>query len=227
MKAFGTFEAVSPDHPDSVVELDLPLPRPEERDLVVKVRAVSVNPVDCKLRYRIAGRQEQPLVYGWDASGTVVETGSRVSMFRAGDEIYYAGDITRSGCCSEYHLVDERIAALKPKTLNFEEAAAVPLTAITAWEAIFDRLGAGKQQGAPLLIIGGAGGVGSIAVQIAKQAAGLTVIATASRHETKSWCRSLGANLVLDQARQTAVISEILSIVVDEALSRPSVIILH
>jgi len=179
----------------SLNDIELPKPAPAGRDLLVKVEAVSVNPVDTKQRK--AG-SATPRVLGWDAAGTVAAVGPQVTLFKPGDAVYYAGDVTRPGCDSEYHLVDERIVGRKPKSLDFAQAAAIPLTAITAWEAFFDRMKV--QKGRSLLIIGGAGGVGSIAIQIAKIAE-LKVIATASRAETIAWCKELGADHVIDHRK--------------------------
>jgi NADPH2:quinone reductase len=173
-------------------DIELPKPTPEGHDVLVKVEAVSVNPVDTKQRK--AG-SEKPRVLGWDAAGTIAAVGKDVSLFKAGDEVYYAGDVTRPGCDSEYHLVDERIVGRKPKKLDFAQAAAIPLTAITAWEAFHDRMKV--VSGRSILIIGGAGGVGSIAIQLAKLA-GLHVTATASRPDTIAWCRQLGADEVVN-----------------------------
>ena len=174
-----------------------PIPEPGTRDLQVRVIAIGMNPVDTKVRRR----SEKDGVLGWDAYGIVEKTGDGVTGFKAGDKIFYAGDITRPGCNSEYHLVDQRIAALAPKYLSPEDAAAMPLTSITAWEGLFERLGfvseAGANSGKSILIIGGAGGVGSIAIQLAHWA-GLKVVATASRSETAEWCRNLGADAILN-----------------------------
>jgi zinc-binding alcohol dehydrogenase family protein len=181
----------------SLTDIELPKPTPTGRDLLVKIEAVSVNPVDTKQRK--AG-SAKPRVLGWDAAGTVAAVGNETLLFKAGDEVYYAGDVTRPGCDSEFHLVDERIVGRKPKQLDFAQAAAIPLTAITAWESFFDRMHIdrdGRQRGATMLIIGGAGGVGSIAIQLAKLA-GLRVIATASRPDTIAWCRELGADEVVN-----------------------------
>jgi NADPH2:quinone reductase len=172
-------------------EIDLPKPLPTGHDLLVKVEAVSVNPVDYKQR---KGGSPTARVLGWDAAGTVEEVGKEATLFKPGDAVYYAGDVTRPGCDSEYHLVDERIVGRKPKKLDFAQAAAIPLTAITAWEAFFDRLKV--QSGRSMLIIGGAGGVGSIGIQLAK-IAGLHVIATASRPESIAWVKALGADEVV------------------------------
>ena len=178
----------------SLVDIELPKPAPAGRDLLVRVEAVSVNPVDTKRRMDPAKTDTQPRVLGWDAAGTVAAVGDKVCLFSEGDHVYYAGDVTRPGCNSEYHLVDERIVGRKPKSLDFAQAAAIPLTAITAWEAFFDRLKV--QANKTMLIIGGAGGVGSIGIQLAK-IAGLRVIATASRPESIAWARAMGADEVV------------------------------
>jgi len=202
MKAVVFTRSLPITDPESLVDTMLPDPVPSGHDILVRVAAVSVNPVDTKQR---AGSKldTQPRVLGWDAAGTVAAVGPQVTLFKPGDEIYYAGDVTRAGCNAELELVDERIVALKPRTMDFAQAAAIPLTAITAWEAFFDRMKidpAGGQRGSTLLIIGGAGGVGSIGIQIAK-IAGLTVIATASRPETVSWTKKLGADHVIDHSQ--------------------------
>jgi NADPH2:quinone reductase len=191
----------------SLVDVDLPKPTPLGRDLLVAVAAVSVNPVDTKVRQRAAPEPGQWKVLGWDAAGTVVGTGPDVTDFTIGDEVFYAGDLTRPGTNAEFHLVDERIVGRKPASLSFAEAAALPLTAITAWEMLFDRLDVrrpvpGVSQA--ILITGGAGGVGSIAVQLARQLTDLTVIATASRPETRAWAEKLGAHHVIDHSRPLA-----------------------
>ena len=180
---------------DSLVDMELPKPSPTGRDLLVKVEAVSVNPVDTKQRKQ---GTSAPRVLGWDAAGTIVGVGKDASLFKVGDEVFYAGDVTRAGCDSEFHLVDERIVGRKPRSLDFAQAAAIPLTAITAWEAFFDRLKV--KRGSTLLIIGGAGGVGSIGIQLAKLAE-LKVIATASRPETIAWCKELGAPHTIDHRK--------------------------
>ncbi|HEY5897118.1 MAG TPA: zinc-binding alcohol dehydrogenase family protein [Burkholderiales bacterium] len=179
----------------SLIDMELPRPAPAARDLLVKVEAVSVNPVDTKRRMDPAKKDEKPRVLGWDAAGTVEAVGPQATLFKPGDQVYYAGDATRPGCDSEFHLVDERIVGRKPKSLDFAQAAAIPLTAITAWEAFFDRLKV--QSGRSILIIGGAGGVGSIGIQLAKHA-GLKVIATASRSASIAWCKELGADHVVN-----------------------------
>lgn len=209
MKAVAIREHLSLDAPEVFHDLELPTPEATGRDLLVRVEAVSVNPVDTKVRGPKDRALDEPRVLGWDAAGVVEAVGDDVSLFEVGDEVYYAGVITRPGCDSELHLVDERIVGHKPKRLSFEEAAAMPLTTLTAWEALFDRLGL-PQYGptdAPdetLLIIGGAGGVGSIATQIAKEVAGVRVIATASRDESEAWCREMGADLVIDHTKPFA-----------------------
>ena len=202
MKAVGLFEKLPISDADCLLDLDLPKPVPTGRDLLVAIEAIAVNPVDYKMRSPDGKpASDSPKVLGWDASGFVVAVGPDVTLFQPGDAVYYAGDITRPGANSEFHLIDERIVGRKPTSLSFEEAAALPLTAITAWEALFDRMGLakdGSDAGKRLLIIGGAGGVGSIAIQLAKQVAGVTVIATASRPESADWCRQMGADLVID-----------------------------
>jgi zinc-binding alcohol dehydrogenase family protein len=175
-------------------DLELPKPSPAGRDLLVKVEAVSVNPVDYKQRKQATTSR----ILGWDASGTVEAVGPQVELFKPGDAVYYAGDVTRPGCNSEYHLVDERIVGRKPKKLDFAQAAAMPLTSITAWEAFYDRMMV--KPGKTMLIIAGAGGVGSIGIQLAKQSS-LKVVATASRPETIAWVKSLGADHVVDHRK--------------------------
>ncbi|HVJ13197.1 MAG TPA: zinc-binding alcohol dehydrogenase family protein [Burkholderiales bacterium] len=172
-------------------EIELPKPSPAGRDLLIKVEAISVNPVDTKQRKTATGSK----ILGWDAAGTVEAVGSQTSLFRPGDQVYYAGDVTRSGCDSEFHLVDERIVGRKPKKLDFAQAAAMALTSITAWEAFYDRMHV--VPGKTMLIIGGAGGVGSIGIQLAKSS-NLKVIATASRPETVAWVKELGADQVVN-----------------------------
>ncbi|KWH16095.1 NADPH:quinone reductase [Burkholderia territorii] len=201
MKAVGLTRYLPVDDPQALVDVELPQPVPGPRDLLVKVEAISVNPVDTKVRAPKPQVEETPRVLGWDAAGTVVAVGAEVTMFRPGDEVFYAGSITRAGANSEFHTVDERIAAIKPRSLDFAASAALPLTALTAWEALFDRLRVspqGADAGKSVLIIGGAGGVGSIAIQLAKTLGKLRVIATASRPASAEWVRSLGADDVVD-----------------------------
>lgn len=203
MKAVALTQYLPVDHPESFLDVELPKPVVSGRDLLVAVKAVSVNPVDTKVRAPKDKIETAPRVLGWDASGVVEAVGPDVTLFKAGDEVYYAGDITRSGSDAQFQLVDERIVGVKPKSLGFAEAAALPLTTITAYEAFFDRLGIsrdGASKGQSVLIIGAGGGVGSIGIQLAK-AAGLVVIATASRPETTSWVKALGADHVVNHRK--------------------------
>ena len=200
MKAVALKAYLPIDNPQSLLDVELEKPAPQGRDLLIAVSAISVNPVDTKVRAPKDKHEDQPRVLGWDAVGVVEAIGPAVSLFKPGDRVYYAGDITRPGSNSEYQLVDERIVGRAPASLSNAEAAALPLTAITAWEGLFDRLRINRHEDAAktLLIIGGAGGVGSIAIQLAKQLTKVTVIATASRPETREWCLSLGADYVVD-----------------------------
>ncbi len=201
MKAIGLYRYLPIEDKDSLQDITLPKPEASGHDLLVAVKAVSVNPVDTKIRAPKDTTETEARVLGWDAAGEVVAIGSTVEHFAVGDQVYYAGDITRSGTNSEFHLVDERIVGRKPASLSYAEAAALPLTGITAWEALFDRLGVsphGDDKGKSILIIGGAGGVGSIAIQLASKVAKLTVIATASRDESRDWCLQLGADQVIN-----------------------------
>jgi NADPH2:quinone reductase len=191
----------------SLIDVDLPMPEAKGRDLLVEIKAVSVNPVDTKVRSGVAPGADEMKVLGWDASGIVKAVGPEVTLFKAGDEVFYAGVINRPGSNAEFQLVDERIVGRKPGSLDFAAAAALPLTSITAYEALFDRLkvqdavpGAAKA----ILIIGGAGGVGSIAIQIARALTDLTIIATASRAETQAWVKELGAHHVIDHSKPIA-----------------------
>ncbi|CZT38045.1 zinc-binding alcohol dehydrogenase family protein [Rhizobium sp. 9140] len=207
MRAIGYNTPGAIDRKEALLDIDLPKPVPGGRDLLVEVRAVSVNPVDYKVRRSTGPQDGDWKVLGWDAAGVVVAVGPDVSSFKVGDEVFYAGSITRPGANAEFHLVDERIVGRKPQTLDWAEAAALPLTALTAWEAFFDRLNVAKPvPGAAraILIVGGAGGVGSIAVQIARQATDLTVIATASRRETTEWVSAMGAHHVIDHSKPLA-----------------------
>ncbi|MFG1346600.1 zinc-binding alcohol dehydrogenase family protein [Xanthobacter autotrophicus DSM 431] len=208
MRAVGYRSSLPITEAQSLVDIDLSRPVPAGRDLLVEVRAVSVNPVDTKVRRNVAPEGGAWKVLGWDAAGVVVETGPEASLFKPGDAVFYAGAIDRPGTDAEFHLVDERIVGAKPVTLGWAEAAALPLTAITAWETLFDRLevkGRGVPGAAPaLLIVGGAGGVGSIAIQLARTLTDLTVIATASRPETQAWAKALGAHHVVDHSRPLA-----------------------
>lgn len=202
MKAISfTQHALPIDNPQALIDISLPRPTPGPRDLLVEVRAVSVNPVDTKVR---AGTfTKEPKILGWDATGIVRKVGAEVTLFQPGDEVFYAGSIARSGSYSEFHLVDERIVGHKPHSLSAADAAALPLTSITAWELLFDRLGVveGTGEGKCLLITGAAGGVGSMLVQLARKLTRLTVIGTASRQETADWVRQLGAHHVIDHSQ--------------------------
>lgn len=200
MKAVALTHYLPVENPNAFLDVELPKPKAAGHDLLIAVKAVSVNPVDTKVRGPKDKIEETPRVLGWDASGIVEAIGPDVTLFKVGDEVYYAGDITRSGSNAEYQLVDERIVGVKPKTLDFAQSAALPLTTITAYEAFFDRLEIdrdGANKGETILIIGAGGGVGSIAIQLAK-AAGLTIIATASRPETSAWVKELGADHVVN-----------------------------
>ena len=176
------------------------LPDPIDRDLLVQIDAISVNPVDTKVKAGIEGDLEPAKIVGWDASGTVISIGDNVELFKVGDKIFYAGEITRPGCYASHQLVDERLVGIKPKSLSSTEAAVLPLTSITAWEALFSRLKILSEidAGKTILIIGAAGGVGSIAIQLAKTIAKLNVVATASRTESQQWCQKLGADHVIN-----------------------------
>ncbi len=198
MRAYGHTRPAPLDADDAIVEIDAPEPEPGPDDLLVEVRAVSVNPVDWKVRAGL-GPDGPFRILGWDAAGVVRAVGPRVEGFAPGDAVYYAGDLARPGSNAERQAVDHRIAARMPATLSFAEAAALPLTAITAWEMLFDRLGIAEGGGAGerLLVVGAGGGVGSIAIQIARALTGLEVIATASRPETEAWVRELGAQHVV------------------------------
>ncbi|KZB56851.1 zinc-binding alcohol dehydrogenase family protein [Thalassospira xiamenensis] len=201
MKAIGLYKAAPVDTDGLFSEIDMEVPKAEGRDILVRVKGVAVNPVDFKVR-RGKADDGNFKILGWDAAGVVEAVGADVTLFRPGDEVWYAGDVTRSGSNTQFQLVDERIVAPKPKSLGFADAAALPLTAITAWEALFDRMMIDRNAkdanaGKTLLVIGGAGGVGSIAIQLGKLA-GLTVIATASRPETIDWVKDLGADQVIN-----------------------------
>ncbi|MGE7413751.1 zinc-binding alcohol dehydrogenase family protein [Methylobacterium tarhaniae] len=207
MRAVGYQTSLPITDEAALQDIALPRPEPAGRDLLVEVRAVSVNPVDTKVRRRAAPEAGGWKVLGWDAAGIVVATGPEATRFRPGDAVFYAGALERPGTNAEFHLVDERIVGHKPASLSFAEAAAMPLTAITAWETLFDRLDVRKPvPGASkaVLIVGGAGGVGSIATQLARQLTDLTVITTASRPETQEWSRELGAHHVVDHGASLA-----------------------
>jgi NADPH2:quinone reductase len=207
MRAIGYLEPQPISAPSSLVDIELPRPKALGRDILVEVKAVSVNPVDTKVRANAKPVDGQHRVLGWDAAGVVVETGPEASLFKPGDEVFYAGAINRPGSDAEFHLVDERIAALKPRSLDFAAAAALPLTSITAYEALFDRLDVTRSvAGAAnaIVIVGAAGGVGSIAIQLLRALTDLTVIATASRPETVEWVKARGAHHVIDHSKAMA-----------------------
>ncbi|MET3508059.1 zinc-binding alcohol dehydrogenase family protein [Halalkalibacter oceani] len=202
MKAVGLYKYLPIEKEESLMDVQVEKPVPTKKDLLVKIKAISINPVDVKVRAPKDKEEKEPRILGWDASGVVEEVGPECTIFKPGDEVYYSGDLTRPGTYSEYHLVDERIVGLKPKSLNFAQSAALPLTSITAWESLFDRLmidinNHQENRSKSILIIGGAGGVGSIAIQLAKLA-GLQVIATASREESKQWVNKLGADYIIN-----------------------------
>ena len=207
MKTVGLHQHLPIDDAESLLDLDLPEPKPLGRDLLVEVRAVSVNPVDTKRRAMKGPVENPPKVLGYDAAGTVKAIGPEVALFKPGEEVYYAGSVIRPGTNSELHLVDERIVGRKPRTLSFAEAAALPLTTLTAWELMFDRMGIsrnGQDAGKTMLILAGAGGVGSIAIQLAKKLARLHVTASASRPESIAWAKELGADATADHTRPLA-----------------------
>ncbi|MFJ3483256.1 zinc-binding alcohol dehydrogenase family protein [Pseudomonas sp. NPDC090202] len=202
MKAIAfTQHGLPIEDPSSLIDMDLPKPTPGPRDLLVEVLAISVNPVDTKIRAGSA--VTEPKVVGWDAVGVVREVGAEVTLFKVGDEVFYTGSIVRPGSYSEFQAVDERIVGHKPKTLDAAHAAALPLTSITAWELLFDRLGVseGGGDGETLLIVGAGGGVGSILVQLGRKLTKMTVIGTASRPETTDWVKALGAHHVIDHSQ--------------------------
>lgn len=202
MKAVGFKTSLPITEQDSFIEFETEKPVPGPKDLLVKIEAISVNPVDFKVRQNSAKNKvlESPKIIGWDAAGIVEAIGAEVSLFKVGDKVYYAGDITKPGSNAEYQTVDERIVGKKPSSLSMEASAVMPLTGLTAWEILFDRLRihSEKDKGKTILMVGGAGGVGSIAIQLAKKLTGLTVIATASRPETIEWCKQQGADYVVN-----------------------------
>lgn len=206
MKAVAYQKAGPITSPEALVDIELDTPVAEGHDLLVRVQAISVNPVDTKIRNNVNPENNQWKTLGWDAVGIVEAIGDQVSQFKVGDAVWYAGALNRQGSNSELQLVDERIVGHKPKTLEATEAAALPLTAITAWEMLFDRLQVSKvtPENTSILVIGGAGGVGSITIQLLKQLTNLTIIATASRAETKEWVKQLGADYVLDHREPLA-----------------------
>jgi zinc-binding alcohol dehydrogenase family protein len=224
MKAIGYIQSLPPFDPHSLFDFEVAAPTPGPRDLLVAVRAVSVNPIDTKVRMRAQGTPEQPKILGFDCAGIVESVGPEVTLFKAGDEVFYAGSILRPGTNAELHLVDERLVGLKPRSLSFAQAAALPLTSITAWELLFDRLRipvhekldkkwwptsaqplgecGGAQSSASLLVIGASGGVGSILVQLARQLTAVTIFASASRPESRQWSLQNGAHHAVDHSKK-------------------------
>ncbi len=204
MKAIAYYQCLPITDASALQDVDLPAPQPGPRDLLVEVKAISVNPVDTKVRQNAAPENGAAKVLGWDVAGVVQAVGAQVSLFKPGDRVYYAGSIARAGGNSERHVVDERIVGRMPASLGFADAAALPLTAITAWELLFERLQVAEgraSEGQSLLIVGAAGGVGSILTQLARQLTGVTVIGTASRPDTQQWVRDLGAHHVIDHSQ--------------------------
>jgi NADPH2:quinone reductase len=206
MKAIGFFRSDPQTGGESLRDIDVPKPSPTGRDLLVKIEAVSVNPVDVKTRSRVPADKKEATILGFDGAGVVESVGDQVSNFKPGDEVFYAGTLIRPGTYAEYHLVDERIVGPKPRSLSFPEAAAVPLTAITSWEMLFHRLGIPEGLSrASVLIIGGTGGVGSMAVQLARQLTKLTIVTTSfDDEEERRWCRKNGADHVVDHTKPIA-----------------------
>ena len=208
MKAVGYIQSLPINDPESLQDIELAQPIATGRDLLVKIKAIAVNPVDCKIRTRVSAIEGEYKVLGWDAVGEVVATGDMTTEFKPGDVVYYAGDLNRQGSNAEYQLVDERIVGIKPRSLSDAEAAALPLTSITAWEMLFEHLDI-KQQSPDLtekseeviLVVGAAGGVGSIFLQLAKVITGATIIATASRENSAAWVKKLGAHHVVDHSK--------------------------
>lgn len=204
MKAVGFIRPLPIDQAGSLVDLDLPVPVPGAHDLLVEVKAVSVNPVDTKVRCSATPPPDAPRVLGWDAAGVVREVGAKVCRFQPGDRVWYAGELMRQGSNAEFQAVDERLVGPMPKSLDFAQSAALPLTGLTAWELLFDRLAVQRADPCAdnrLLVIGAGGGVGSILLQLARVLTGLTVIATASRAESRAWVRSMGAQQVIDHGQ--------------------------
>ena len=208
MKAVGYEKSLPIENPESLTDIELAQPVATGRDLLVEIRAIAVNPVDYKIRQRVTPAEGEHKVLGWDAAGEVVATGEAASRFKSGDMVYYAGDLNRQGSNAEYQLVDERIVGSKPGSLSDAEAAALPLTTITAWEMLFEHLsirqqapGSADKSDEVILVVGAAGGVGSILLQLAKAITGATVIATASRESSQAWVKKLGADQVVDHSK--------------------------
>lgn len=200
MKAYGFLQADGQAQP-----LEIDTPKPQGHDLLIKIEAIAVNPVDTKIKAGLGNTNQTPKIVGWDASGTVIDTGDECELFHVGDKVFYAGDVTRDGCYASHQLVDERIVGKAPEKLTAEQAAAMPLTSITAWEALFSRMRiqSSLDTGKTILIVGGAGGVGSIAIQLAKKIGRLNVVATASRQESTDWCYAMGADHVINHQQLT------------------------
>ncbi|MEN4475619.1 zinc-binding alcohol dehydrogenase family protein [Mycolicibacterium cosmeticum] len=197
MTAIGAFTALPIDDPDALQEVRVDVPELRPHDVLVRVHAVSVNPVDIKRR-RGLQPSATPTILGFDAAGVIEAVGPQVSTLAVGDEVWYAGDVSRPGTNAELHAVDERIVSRKPKSLSFKDSAALPLTTITAWEALFERFGLTADSTGDLLVLGAAGGVGSVMIQLAKKLTGVRVIATASRDDSRDWALRLGADVVID-----------------------------
>ncbi|MFC4034757.1 zinc-binding alcohol dehydrogenase family protein [Streptomyces polygonati] len=197
MRAIASYKGLPIDDPESLLDVDVPLPSLRPRDVLVRVRAVSVNPADVKSRADLADGKD-PKILGFDGAGVVEEVGPEVTTLSVGDEVWYAGDVTRQGANADLQAVDERMVAAKPVSLSFAEAAAMPLTTITAWETLFDRFGLTADSTGTLLALGGAGGVGSIMIQLAKELTGVRVLASAGRPESQEWVQRLGADDTVD-----------------------------
>ena len=207
MKAIGYNHSLGINEPNALVDIDIEKPSASGRDLLVKISAIAVNPVDYKIRHRVNPNGGDPKILGWDAVGEIVDIGADVTEFAVGDRVYYAGDLTRAGSNAEFQLVDERIVGKAPKSLSDSDAAALPLTTITAYELLFDHLALRQQSEKSdevVLVVGAAGGVGSIMLQLLKVLTGATVIATASRESSKSWVQELGADYVVDHSKPMA-----------------------
>lgn len=208
IKAVGYKQSLPISENDSLVDIKIAKPTASGRDLLVKISAISVNPVDCKIRKNVAVENDDYKIIGWDAVGVVEAVGDEASLFSVGDEVYYAGDLTRSGSNAEFQLIDERIVGRKPSSLSNAQAAALPLTAITAWELLFNGLSVplktASSEQSTILVVGAAGGVGSIFIQLAKTLTNATIIATASRDSSKKWVKDLGADYVVDHSQALA-----------------------
>ncbi len=225
MKAIGYTQSLPIDDANALVDIQLPQPVASGHDLLVKVKAVAVNPVDYKIRQNMVAEDGSHKVLGWDAVGEVVATGDSVTQFKAGDTVYYAGALMRQGSNAEFQLVDERLVGHKPKSLTDSEAAALPLTAITAWELLFKHLqiqqqapGIDKKSNEVILVVGAAGGVGSILIQLVKAITGATIIATASRESSQAWVKKLGADYVVDHTQ--ALQPQIESLITHEGIGQ-------